>query len=128
MCVTIFFVSQIIATMACCGMWVPRAVMFTDMTSNWCVFFSLSIPPTQHGHVGLIRVLLSLSGPRFKIRFLYGPPGLINYNPHQQNQMGTMVVLTGPQMGFKNTFKFCNNYRIYRGHNFLPNHQISKSS
>lgn len=26
---------QVIATMSCFGMWIPRAVMFTDMTSNW---------------------------------------------------------------------------------------------
>lgn len=29
---------QVIATMSCLGMWIPRAVMFTDMTSNWYVF------------------------------------------------------------------------------------------
>lgn len=34
---------QVIATMSCFGLWIPRAVMITDMTSNWCVvlgFFS----------------------------------------------------------------------------------------
>ncbi|KAM9438990.1 organic solute transporter subunit alpha-like [Salvelinus alpinus] len=30
----VLFLSQVIATMACFGMWIPRATMFTDMTSN----------------------------------------------------------------------------------------------
>ncbi|XP_007557216.1 organic solute transporter subunit alpha-like [Poecilia formosa] len=29
--------SPVVATMACCGMWIPRAIMITDMTSN-CYF------------------------------------------------------------------------------------------
>lgn len=35
-------VFQVIGTMSCLGMWIPRATMFTDMTSAWWV--SLSLP------------------------------------------------------------------------------------
>ncbi|PWA22873.1 hypothetical protein CCH79_00001921 [Gambusia affinis] len=44
---TIIWISgaaPVIATMACCGMWVPRAVMITDMVSNWWVFFPFLRP------------------------------------------------------------------------------------
>lgn len=34
---------QVIGTMSCLGMWIPRATMFTDMTSAWWVSVSLTI-------------------------------------------------------------------------------------
>lgn len=33
--VRFFFFFKVIGTMSCLGMWVPRATMFTDMTSAW---------------------------------------------------------------------------------------------
>lgn len=55
---------QVIATMSCFGLWIPRAVMITDMTSNWCVvlgFFSsyeLNLEVTKKVRASILKVVL----------------------------------------------------------------------
>lgn len=60
----LFFIShKVIATMSCLGMWIPRATMFTDMTSAWWV-----PAPQSQTH------LPSLAVRRILIRGRHCPP------------------------------------------------------
>eukprot|EP00064_Thunnus_orientalis_P012067 superscaffoldBa00001807_g12101 len=49
--------APVIATMSCFGMWVPRAVMFTDMTSNWKMLFLLKFGALQYA---ILKTVLSI--------------------------------------------------------------------
>lgn len=51
------FLLQVIATMSCLGMWIPRSTMFTDMTSAWWVPPSPSL--THLSSLAVQRVLIS---------------------------------------------------------------------
>ncbi|XP_005802984.2 organic solute transporter subunit alpha-like [Xiphophorus maculatus] len=73
---TIIWISgaaPVIATMACCGMWVPRAVMITDMTSN--CYFAVVV------YKVLVLLVEELGGTSDFLQRFSGKPFRINTGP-----------------------------------------------
>ncbi|XP_054899563.1 organic solute transporter subunit alpha-like [Poeciliopsis prolifica] len=73
---TIIWISgaaPVIATMACCGMWVPRAVMITDMTSN--CYFAVVV------YKVLVLLIEELGGASDFLQRFSGKPFRINTGP-----------------------------------------------